>query len=344
MKTTIDNKNTIIRLLKKVVNEMKHLDITLLENSVEDSAREVIVTATTFFDEHLSSYDSSTKREKQCLENEKYVNIRETAVGTHWTMKAVKDSNTSIPRRVQSTLEYIPIVETITSLFKDEQFKQVYLQHNKNHICVNGRYEYFCCGNVFKNTELFQNNPFAIQVQLATDDFEVADPLGSRASVYKITAVYMRILNIPRKYRSKLNNIQLVCLCLAGDLKTCETDFNNIWDLVVRDLRTLETVGIDIGERQMLRGSLVLLCFDNLGGNICLGMAESFNTHYYCRICECAKEQCKSLCKEIIEEYRTKEKYAEQIRIVADSEKVDYKQKHQEILLLERSIILPHFC
>lgn len=325
MKTTIENKNAIIHLLKKVVNEMEHLNTKLLENTINGSPGETVAAAAQFIHDHLSMYDSARKRDKQCQENDKYVSSKRTAVGTHWIMKPLKDSNMSIPKLVQSVMEYIPIVETIVSIFKDDEYKRAYFQHNQSHTCSIEQYEYFCCGKVYIDSEFFQNNPSAIQVQLATDDFELADPLGAQATVYKMTAVYMRILNIPRKYQAKLHNIRLVCLCLTEDLKTRETDFNNIWDLVVRDLRELENDGVDIGERKRLKGSLVLLSFDNLGGNICLGLAESFNTHYYCRICECSKDQCKSLTKEIIEEYRTKEKYERQLRIIRDSEKIDYK-------------------
>lgn len=325
MKTTVENKNTIIHLLKKMVSEMEHLNTKLMKNSVHESPGQIVASAAVFIHDHLSMYDSARKRDKQCQENDKYVSSKRTAVGTHWVMKPLKDSNISIPKLVQSTMEYIPIVETIVSIFKDDEYRRAYFQHNQNHTCSPGQYEFFCCGKVYKDNEFFQNNPSAIQVQLATDDFEVADPLGAQATVYKMTAVYMRILNIPRKYQSKLHNIRLVCLCLTEDLKTKETDFNNIWDMVVKDLRELENYGVDIGEQKRLKGSLVLLSFDNLGGNICLGLAESFNTHYYCRICECSKEQCRLLTKEVIAEYRTKEKYERQLRIIKDCEKVDFK-------------------
>lgn len=159
MKTTIDKKNTFIQLLKKVVNEMKHLNVTLLENSTGEPPCETVVAASTFVYEHLSMYDSVAKRDKLCQKNDQYVNIKEAAVGTHWVMKPLKDSNISIPKRVQSTMEYIPLLETIASFFKDDMYKQAYFQHNQSHICDAGRYEYFCCGQVFKDNEMFQNNP-----------------------------------------------------------------------------------------------------------------------------------------------------------------------------------------
>lgn len=326
MKISEENKNSVINLCKNLVLETKILSANLLENNQTGSTSiETVSSAVAFVLDKLAMHDSAPRRHQKCTEKQQYVKPVETAVGTRWTMKHCKESNSTVPKIVQSKLEYIPITESVKSYFKDEKFKKVYLDYNRSILNCPGIYKTFSDGENFKNNELFQKFPNSIQLQVATDDFEICDPLASRATVYKITAVYMRVINIPRKFLSKLNSIRLVCLSLTDDLKTQQTDFNNIWDLVARDITILETVGVDIDDIN-IKGTLVYLTFDNLGGNICLGMAESFNTHYYCRICECSKEQCKKLCNEITNEYRTKEKYSEQLKIIERSEKVNYKE------------------
>jgi len=59
----------------------------------------------------------------------------------------------------------------------------------------------------------------------------------------------------------------------------------------------LEKEGIFIESlNTSLKGTLVSLAFDNLGGNMLFGMNESFNANYYCRICTIRKEDAQKAC------------------------------------------------
>lgn len=106
---------------------------------------------------------------------------------------------------------------------------------NKNspggHICEEGVYRGFCCGSTFKNNNLFRERPESLQIQISSDDFTVTNPLQPRATIYKMCPIYFSIKNISSKFLSKLDNIFLVALCFSDDLKTKETDFNDIWKL-----------------------------------------------------------------------------------------------------------------
>lgn len=123
---------------------------------------------------------------------------------------------------------------------------------------------------------------------------------------------------MPSQFLSKLNSI-----CNSNDLKTKETDFNNIWSLIVEDIGYLEKVGIDIGNNINVKGTL---SYDNLGGNSSLGLVESFQAFFYCRICELAKEKCQHSSKEDPKMLRNRKTYMEQIAIVDASEKVNFSQ------------------
>lgn len=162
-----------------------------------------------------------------------------------------------------------------------------------------------------------------MQLQIFTDDFEVCNVLGSKATLHKICGVYLSILNIPQKYRSKLDNIHLICLCNSDDLKTRYTDFNDVWRLIVHEISQLEK-GIVINGVK-IRGTIANLCFDNLGANSSLGFVESFNSTNMCRICLCDKPQWKTLCTEDSSKLRSKQNYEEALKIIADSHDVDYK-------------------
>lgn len=187
-----------------------------------------------------------------------YVPPKQIGIGTRFELERHKQMNIAIPQRIQSKLEYVSIVDTIKSLFQQEQFKSVYFEHNSEggHRCIDNVYERFCCGAKYQTTEIYQSNKHCLQIQIATDDFEPCNPLQSKAGSYKICAVYFVIRNMPAEYLSKLQNIYLICLCNSNDLKTKETDFNNIWNLIVKDISYLENVGIDVDDSTNIKGAL----------------------------------------------------------------------------------------
>lgn len=247
------------------------------------------------------------------------------AVGTRWEMKRDRETNVAIPHLIQSTMQIVPITKTLTALFKNEEFRAAYFEGNSEK-SIEGEYKSFRDGEIFKSNILFSSNPDSIQIHLATDDAELCAPLLSRGGVHKGTFVYIIVENVPKRFVSKLNNIYLVCLCNTDDLKTKQTDFNNIWEVIVRDLEYLENVGIEIGDGVRLKGTISQLSFDNLGGQISLGLAEGFNTAFYCRICECGIEECKTVTKEDKTKYRNKENYLKQLEVIASLPKVDFKK------------------
>lgn len=74
------------------------------------------------------------------------------------------------------------------------------------------------------------------------------------------------------------------------------------------------------------KGTVVNWTFDNLGGNLALGFAQSFSATFYCRMCICTKEETKLLLTAQPEKYRTKSNYNEAIQIIEDCSKVDLKE------------------
>lgn len=188
----------------------------------------------------LSKFSTVYKRNRKYNNNPLFVSPQEKAIGTRWEMIPDKENSKSTPRLIQSSFQYVSIIETIRSLFLREDFKRAFQYNNieKNHSCKSGEYTDFCCGNVFKNNELYQKHPNSLQIQIATDDFEVCNPLSSKASVHKICAVYFVIRNMPNL--SNVKNINLICLCNSNDLKSKQTDFNNLWKIIVEEIKYLD--------------------------------------------------------------------------------------------------------
>lgn len=107
-------------------------------------------------------------------------------------------------------------------------------------------------------------------------------------------------------------------------MKTQTTDFNNVLEPIVSEVKQLETVGIDIEGNINLKGTIIGVSADNLGANLLTSLGGHQST-YYCRICEKEKINCQTSTFEDISCYRTKEKYQIHLNTIKNSEKVDLK-------------------
>lgn len=324
--------NEIFRLTEKIVRDLQKFNVRLMnDDDHQISPVKVIESTTDFFVNELEKRKTTFKRNLINRKNEAFVHPKELSIGTRWERKKFTDGNgaqISIPRIVQNTYQYIQVKETIQFLFKSREFCDMYFNENTvlDHKCEKGKYKYFCCGQTYQKSEFFKENPLAVQLHLSSDDFEICSPLQSKAGVHKICAIYLTIQNIPPKYLSKYNNIYLVALCNADDLKSKTTDFNNLWQEIVRDINYLETVGVEIDGRPNLKCTLTHLSFDNLGANLSLGYVACFSSSHFCRHCLRSKDQCQIAIEDDSDLIRTKFIYNEQLRIVQNSEKVKYDE------------------
>ncbi|XP_048042264.1 uncharacterized protein LOC125265811 isoform X1 [Megalobrama amblycephala] len=158
-------------------------------------------------------------------------------------------------------------------------------------------YNDFCDGSYYKNHPLFSKQPNALQIQLYYDDFESANPLGSKQGIHKIGAIYFILRNFPPKMNSNLMNIHLLSLFHAQDVK--KYGFDAILRPLVEDLKVLESSGIHVPfSKEPLFGTIALVTGDNLGMHTLLGFMESFSAHYFCRFCLVDKKTSQSIFSE----------------------------------------------
>lgn len=315
--------NKIFQLTGDLLLQFKLFSCRLIEDENGMSAVEALDAATTFVSGKVSEYQSSYKRKKKNTQNECYVASHEMALGLRWDLVREHKTLSSSLRLLQCKMQYIPMIESISALFKRKDFRDAYFEYNSQSNQNMDVYSTFSSGKIFQNNELFRAHPNSLQIQIATDDFEVANPLGSKATLHKVCAFYFSIRNVPEKFRSRLDNIYLLLLCNSDDLKTKFTDINDVLRPIVRELKYLEETGLSIDPDTHLYGTLVNLSFDNLGGNLTLGLSESFSTlSPYCRICVSTQAECKRSCVEMESKIRNKEMYNQQIEKVIDSEKM----------------------
>lgn len=314
----------IYSLCTDLMNNMHEFNRNLiLENNLD--ALCALKSSTKFVTCKLDEFSTRHKRDKRLKSKELFVSPKELALSLRYNMSKYKFSEVAVPRLIQCKFHYISITQSIISLFQRDDFRKTYFEFNdmSNRESTENKYIDFSSGTRFKNNELFANHPESLQIELATDDFDLCNAVGSKATIHKLFPVYFSIKNLPSKFTSKLNSISVASLCYSNDLNTMYTDFNDIWHVVVNDIAQIEN-GIDIGGR-IVKGSVTFVASDNLGANTALGFVRNFSkAKYFCRFCTCPLPETKTLCQEVPPKLRTVEHYNDQIQLIKNSTKVDW--------------------
>lgn len=185
---------------------------------------------------------------------------------------------------VEDTFMYVPLLKTLEKIIQIPQLYQYFESISK----PNGQIFKFCDSESFKNNKLFSKYPQSIQLQLFYDDFETVNPLGSKKGIHKLGALYFILRNLSDFINSQLSQIHLLALFYSEDAK--KYGYGSILKHVLPDIKILETTGISIGGN-IFRGTVCSVVHDNLGGNSLLGLTESFNSNFFCRICYISKAE-----------------------------------------------------
>lgn len=324
--------DNIIKSIKCLLENQSDLYKTIIENKFESSKSDLfqdISEANSHVQQKLGQISNAHMRKKHLQENPLYVPPHEKAIGLRWRDKSEPCSQ--IPNYVieQTTFQYVKIKETLLSLFKNPSFKKIYFEYNQNqkHTCVDGVYQDYCCSDVYKKNNFHQFKD-AVIIQIGTDDFDVCCPLKSKATIHKLTALYMKIKNLPHEYKSKLDCIFLISLCETVNTKQHDTSLNDIYQLVVEELTELQESGLQVDENTNLKVFLFDFVSDNLGMNGALGFIECFIVDGMCRFCEMTKDEWRVACREDERKIRTESDYKqamEYIESLHDDEAIDFK-------------------
>lgn len=170
--------NSIYRLFEDSILHVKLFNCRLMEDENGITSGEVLDVTTNFICSKLSEHRTNYRRKKKFAQNELYVEPHEMAIGLRWDLVRDHQMLTSNLRLVQCKFQYVSMIETINSLFMRDDFSKAYESYNKQ--SIPGVYNDFSSGNVFRSNELFREFPNSLQIQIATDDFEVCNELGSK--------------------------------------------------------------------------------------------------------------------------------------------------------------------
>ncbi|XP_041693785.2 uncharacterized protein LOC121532136 isoform X1 [Coregonus clupeaformis] len=230
--------------------------------------------------------NSEAKRNKHFKEKWGIVEPVEKVLGTRFDSRRNKTTGTYDQVVVTDKFAYIPILETLKAIFQNPELADMF---KPRHMPKEGVYADLRDAAYFKKSPLFSIEKDAIQIQLFYDDFETANPLGSKKGIHKLGAIYFTLRNFPPIFNSSLINIHLGALFHAQDIK--RYGFNLILEPLVSDLKVLETEGLKVPRlKDVIHGTIVQVTGDNLGLHGLFGFVESFGARYCCRFCLLEKD------------------------------------------------------
>ena len=167
--------------------------------------------------------------------------------------------------------QYVSIIDTLKSVYLGR--KPTYLTHP--HPTTLAQFE---DTRTYKTRH--QNAPPTLRLILYHDDIELANPLGSRAGVHKLTMFYFSVHGY---LTGNLRDIHLALVCYASDIKT--HGYKQVLKPLIDDLNELKAGVVVEGRDRLFFAELQHVVGDNLAANQILGMVCSFNNTRYCRFC-----------------------------------------------------------
>ncbi|XP_023821499.1 uncharacterized protein LOC101158135 isoform X1 [Oryzias latipes] len=246
------------------------------------------------FENPFLSFNTETKRVKYFKNKWGIVEPVDIMLGVRFDNRKNKQTGTYDQVPVKDTFVYIPILETIKFIWRNSEICKLLKHH---HFSKTNVLEDFCDGSYFKAHPLFSEKPNSLQILLYYDDFETANPLGSKRTVHKVGALYFVLRNLPAKFNSALMNIHLVALFHTDDVK--KYGFDPILQPLINDIKILEHEGLYLPfSTEKVHGTICQITWDNQGMHTILGFTESFNGHYFCRLCLIEKDDAQRIYNE----------------------------------------------
>ncbi|CAF3854609.1 unnamed protein product [Rotaria sp. Silwood1] len=123
----------------------------------------------------------------------------------------------------------------------------------------------------------------SLLIQLYLDDIGLTNPLGAKRDKHKMTMVYFSLEDVPDKYRSKLDFIQLVAVCESKTLKD-DIKAQRFFAPIIENLNKLQLHGISINGIH-LTFSFSTVVADNLASHFVGGFQSCFSSGHFCRRC-----------------------------------------------------------
>ena len=127
---------------------------------------------------------------------------------------------------------------------------------------------------------------FKLSLQLYSDNFEPANPIGSRRTIHKVTCFYWILKNLPPWLTQQARAVNVAAVCNTLDLQ--RYGYKMILSRISKDLESLEepfNVVTDEGTKITITGAQFTFVADNAEYHSALGFVKSFSKSFCCERC-----------------------------------------------------------
>ena len=229
-------------------------------------------------DEIISAHhklDSSWKREKFMLNNFDVVLPEEIILNEEGIKEGEK----------KESFQYVPLEKSMKVLLQDPTYLKVMEDVRNKDVSKPGVLEDIKDGRNYQNIKYFQDNPQAKCGLIYSDAIEVVNPLGAGRGKYKLVQLYWTLIDLPKKYRTKIDQIHLSITVQEKLLK--KYGYKKIYFRLIQDMLKLEREGIELSVPfpHTMKVSFMLHVGDNLEQMSLGGFSMSFSSGNICRLC-----------------------------------------------------------
>lgn len=181
--TTEKNLNTVFHGFEQLILNYNILIKSMIPDHYAKEADYVISTASKCVVDKFKLQNTAKKRRSLIQKDECFVPSKAYGIGLAWSRKMRRVYKKTHYELLQTTYQYVSIIDTLKSLFKNSDFSQNFFEFNENrkHVCAEDIYENFCCGSIYKNKNVF--TPTTIQLQLGIDEFEPCNALKTKSGL-----------------------------------------------------------------------------------------------------------------------------------------------------------------
>lgn len=191
-----------------------------------------------------------------------------------------------ICKSLQLFLELPNVLRTILEYHNFTYVKKSFLEPDSDQLALKNILD----GSLWKDQLSKNKEKLVLPLSIYFDDFEVCNPLGSHAGVYKLGAVYFSISSLSPQYSSRLENIFIALI--FHSIERSEFGNRSVFTEFLNSLKKLETEGIDIkSENRSIKVyfNIALITGDNLGVHSIFGYSQTFSSGSCCRFCTSPK-------------------------------------------------------
>ncbi|XP_064482771.1 uncharacterized protein LOC135395575 [Ornithodoros turicata] len=184
---------------------------------------------------------------------------------------------------------YVPIQDLLTNLMSTDLGEHILSalpkyskERSDDHV-----FSDVCDGDFVRTRTLIQEGVArTLLLLLYTDELEVVNPIGAARGAHKLLVVYVSLLDLHPRYRSRLSSIYLVLIIKYALLK--EYSLHRIMEPLIADLNSIQSNGFDVmldGSPVHFKATVIGFCGDNLSLNRLGGFTCCFTAGRVCRHC-----------------------------------------------------------